>query len=180
MNIRDDEIKRLIQYAKSLGLTVAWKEHKRGDPGATWLQTDNVPVGIEMFVYKGQSKISIILTLLHELAHHLEFVYNGRKDSPELIEALYQADNKHTVVSKAQRKLIFETEKAACPYRELIANELGLKIPMYKLKADIDLDIWIYKHYYLTGKLPTNNEIALQKRLFYTYYKEIYHDKKTS
>ena len=179
MGIRDEEIKRLIQYAKSLGLSVAWKDYKRGDPGATWLQADNKPVGIEVYVYKGQPKISIIMVLLHELAHHLEFIYNGRKDSPELVEALYMADAEENL-SKAQRKLIYETEKAACPYREMIANELSLKIPMYKLKADIDLDIWIYKHYYLTGKLPTQNEINLEKRLFYTYYKEIYHDKKTS
>lgn len=179
MSIRDDEIKRLTQYARSLGLTVTWKPYKRGDPGATWIQANGKPVGIEVFTWSGQTKTRLILNLLHELAHHLEFVYRGRKDPAELLEALYLQDAGEDI-SKVQRKLIYETEKAACPYRELVANELGLKIPMYKLKADIDIDIWFYKHYYLTGKYPTTNELELQQRFFRQYYREQYGNKKTS
>lgn len=179
MSIRDEEIKRLTQYAKSLGLTVTWKQHQRGDPGATWIQVDGKPVGIEMFTWPGQSKTLLILNLLHELAHHLEFVYRGRTDPADLLDALYMQEAGENI-SKAQRKLIYETEKAACPYRELIANEIGLKIPMYKLKADIDIDTWFYKHYYLTGKYATTDELELQKRFFRQYYKEKYGNQKTS
>ncbi len=49
-------------------------------------------------------------TYYDELAHHLEFVYRGRKDPSDLLDALYlQEDGKD--MSKAQRKLIYEPIK---------------------------------------------------------------------
>ena len=60
---RDEEFKRLVFYAKGLGLKVT-VYNKKADSFGSW-------DGQEIKIYwgKGQSKTDLVLTLLHELGH---------------------------------------------------------------------------------------------------------------
>lgn len=162
MGIRDKELRQLEFYAKGLGIKVTWRKSKWNSPGATWSQSASGPE-IEMFVHPGQSKKQQVLNYLHELSHHVAFVYNGREDKAELLDALHKENEGHEM-TKAERKLIYECEKADARYRLIIAHELGLKISTKDIQLDIDLDCYIYKYFYLHGHYPTYKKIKAKKR----------------
>ena len=159
--IRDEEIKRLEMYSESLGLPVVWKQYVpySKSHGAAVIIENDVPVRLEMVTWKRKSKTQIVLDFIHELAHHMSWIYKGRKDSPELLEAMYA-----TNPNKNQRKLVYEMEKEDSNYRLLIYRELGIKIEEWKLLLDIAVDIWYYKHWWLTGKQPSIKQTRKTKR----------------
>lgn len=156
-NIRDREITRLIKYAEGLGLKVIFTPYKPYSMDLGYWSID----GTELTICKGakQSKLSIILVLIHELGHHLEFVHTyNRAGMPGLSKAL---DNLE--VSKDSRKLLHKWEKDSAAWWDLIYNEVGLKFPKYRLEVEKAFDIWQYKVYYLEGKFP--NKKRKQKKL---------------
>lgn len=163
MGIRDEEIKRLEHYAKGLGLKVYWKKYDRKiGAGATWT-TDGKEITI--YTWANQSKTNIILNFIHELGHHLSWVYAGKTTDELTQEALqleWEADPNESI-PKHKRKLIYEAEKYDTKYRHSIWTEVGIKLPTYMLDADIELDVWIYREYYLKGKFP-NRHGVVQKR----------------
>lgn len=157
MSYLTDDLARLTRYAQGLGLRVSIKEHAGDGTGAEWL-TDGVTQEIVLYRWNRQTKTRMVLNLLHELAHHLSFVYSGRKISKTLLKALDMEDSRSKsdpVIPKRYRKLIYESEVKDAEFREIIAHETNLKIPMWKIKADKELDIWLYKCYYDTGSTPT-------------------------
>ena len=164
MGIRDREIERIVKYANGLGVKVIWKKYKRGDDGASWHLDGSA---IEMYVWPDKSKTQIILDFIHELGHHMAWVYSGRKNDLKTDRA-YELDGargkKDPPISKAQRKIIYEAEKYDSQYRDQIFKELGIKIPKYRLDADKEYDFWIYRRYYLTGKIPTEKEMRVKRR----------------
>lgn len=160
--IRDRELTQLQNYARGLGIKVTWRKSKLNSPGATWSQSATGPE-IEMFVHPGQSKKQQILNFLHELAHNLAYVYNGRQDKQSLLDALTKENNNETM-TKAERKLIYECEKADAQYRLIIANELGLKLSPKVIQEDIDLDCYIYRYFYLYGTYPTYKKIKAKRK----------------
>lgn len=165
--IRDREIERLIQYAQGLGIQVTVIAHKRGDPGAEW---DTITQHITLYKWPRQTKRLMLLNLLHELAHHMAWIYTGRQNDPKTDLALATEaarDSKTGPIPKPMRKLIYVSELNDSKYREQIYHEVGLKMPLIHLHADIELDIWTYNQYYLTGDIPTLREACDQKRLIY-------------
>lgn len=161
MSIRDEEIKRLIKYSEGLNLPVKWVERTpySDDPGAMVISHDGVPECLEMYVWPGKSKTQIILDFLHELGHQLGWIYNNRTDPPELLEAC-STDNP----DKKQRKLIYEMEKRDAVYRDYVYNEVGIKIPHWKLDVDIALDLWYYKYWWRTNKHPTKQQFKRKEK----------------
>lgn len=168
MSYLQDDLSKLIKYAQGLGLKVSIKPYNEGSrEGAGWT-TD----GTEITLYKwpNQTITRMILNLLHELGHHLSWVYSGRVTTKRLEHALdleeQRKNDKSPVIPKRYRKLIYESEVKDAEYREQIALEVGLKVPAWKIKADKELDIWIYKMYYETGNTPLVKDItALYKEL---------------
>jgi hypothetical protein len=157
--IRDQEIKRLEQYSAGLGLPVRRRKYDGDGTGAkVVIAPDGNPEYMLMNIWPGKSKTQIILDLLHEIGHQLGYIYNGRQDPPELIAAL-QADKP----TKKQRKLIYEMEKRDAQYRVFAYQETNVKIPKEKLMADIDLDVWFYRQWYLTGKACTARELSAKR-----------------
>jgi hypothetical protein len=167
MNVRDEELQRLEQYALGLGTKIKYKKHTRGDPGAQWILCQDGSNEIEVFIWPGQSKTKVILNIVHELGHLLAHVYRNRTEDPKTFEAFYQEDKRKKATDpalpKEQRKLIFLAEKADAKYREYVWHEVGIKIPQWKLMLDIDLDIFVYKCYYLTGELPKSGRLRKAK-----------------
>lgn len=167
MSIRDEEIKKLENYAKGLGLKVEYKQHHKGDPGAALISSNGVSERIEMYLWPRKSKTQIVLDFLHELAHHMGFVYRGRVDDPALLEALIEESERQPNdprIPIAKRKLIYDCEKSDSQYRLMIAREVGIKISEEKIKYDIELDIWVYRHYWKHGDLPTRYQTRTKKR----------------
>lgn len=175
MSYLKDDLSRLVRYAQGLGLRVSFKEHTPGDStGAEWL-TDGKDQEIVLYTWSGVSKVRLILNLLHELAHHVSFRHDRSKVSKTLLKALDMEDErdpKGAPIPKRYRKLIYESEARDALYREAIAIETHLKLPMWKIKADKDLDIWLYKCYYETGDTPKTKEISCKQTELRTKYRE--------
>lgn len=167
-HIRDEEIKRLEKYAQGLGTKIKYEKYKRGDPGAMWVINGDGTTELTCYVWPRQSKIKLILNIVHELGHHLAWVYSNRTENPKTFDAFHKEDlrKKDTdpKLPKKERKLIYLSEKEDAKYRDSVWHEVGIKIPKWKLDMDKELDIWGYKMYYLRGNHPNIKEIYAKKR----------------
>ena len=157
--IRDDEIKRLEQYAYGLGIKKIHYKGPSGDAtGAEWVIDKNNEIELVFYVHTRLSKRMLILNFIHELGHHMSWIYRDKKEDPQVLEALnaeFSRGPTDAPLPKEQRKLIYQMEKADCDYRETIWNEVGIKMPKWRLYADIECDIWYYHRYYIIGEFPT-------------------------
>lgn len=155
--IRDEEIKRLIHYAKGLGVKVIIYNKDNEDAAALWTLDGSL---IEVFAGTGSTKTDIILALLHELGHHVWFVHEKDRQ-PDLkfeqaIERqnLFEEDDSKNPAPKHLRKKILDVEKAGTEWWFTIYKSVGLKIPEWKVNAEMEFDVWMYEVYYETGHFP--------------------------
>lgn len=164
-HLRDKEISRIIKYAEGLGLKVEIKAHKKNDPGATWDRENGT---ITVYQYKRQSKTDLILVLLHELGHQLDWIYNHDRQVDKVIEAALDAEDARQegdpYLPKEQRYLIYKDECAGIAFMPVIANELGLKIPLWKVEIEAELDKWSYAYYWENGHMPSPSECKEKRR----------------
>ena len=164
MGIRDEELKRVEKYAQGLGIKISYKKYKRGGDQAAWTVDGSE---IELFLRNSDSKTQIILDLIHELGHHMHWIYNNRKIPIKLDIALGRENP-----TKKQRQEIYKDEINGAQYHLVIFKELGLKIPEWKVELERDLQLWIYKKFYVTGKWPTKKErLLVKKELTFKYKK---------
>jgi hypothetical protein len=167
--IRDDEIQRLIRYAEGLGVKVKFLKKVRGSDAAAW-----VVDGSEILIYTNSrtSKIDIVLSLVHEIGHHVWFIHEkNRKPDLKFEEALerqnlYECDLSGTPAPKKQRKKILDAEIAGTQWWDIIYKDTNLSFSKWKLEANKEFDIYVYTEYYLTGHFPS-------KKLGREKYKEI-------
>ena len=132
MGIRDQEIARIEKYAAGLGIKIKWEKYTRAIGAEADWQIDGTQ--ITMYCWARQSKTAKILALVHELAHHMGWVYNDRKQDLKTNAALENdAERKRgdPPIPKEQRYLIWYTEHHDAKYQESIFKELGLKIPRW-------------------------------------------------
>jgi hypothetical protein len=161
----DKELQRLVQYGKGLGLTVLFKPYKKGS--LTGGEYDGIGKEITIYSTSRTSKTDMLLILLHEFGHHLDFIYKGKRDPKKLIEALNKEDARKPndpPLARGHRKYIYDCEMAGTAYMPVIAREIDLKIPMWKVEAEMELDRWIYRIYLQTGKEPKLKEIKTKRR----------------
>jgi hypothetical protein len=172
MGIRDQEITRIEKYAAGLGIKVTWVRHKkRGDnTGAEWT-TDGSE--IYMYIWPGKTKTQIVLDFVHELAHHMAWLADGRKITNKVEAAFGEMcnDTKHNPASKDARRIVYEIEKADAAYRDKVWDELGIQIPRWKMEVDRKLDIWFYKYYWRTGKDPIRKVCRKKRKEFNKLFK---------
>jgi len=156
--LRDDEIQRLVNYIKGLGLKVTFSS-KQSDCSAFWY-LDNSEIVI--CKNKNKSKIETVLSLIHETGHALHNIYEkNRKTDPKFEEALDHVDEAQELeldTQKKQRKIILNNEKAGTHYWDAIYRETNMKFPMWKLEAAKEIDVWMYEVFYETGKYPKTKE----------------------
>jgi len=171
---RSEEIKRLEQYAKGLGADIIYRKHERGNTDGAYIVVLNTYKS-QVVVFKDSrtTKKELVLNIIHELGHLLSWIYNGRQDPKELIEALQaESERKNQVIPKDKRKLIYEMEKHDTKYWDYIVTELGINISKNELKARKLLDIWIYRMYYLKGEFPSLQKIREKKEELMRKYAE--------
>jgi hypothetical protein len=156
MHIRDREIERLQKYSESLGLPVSWRKYRRGFAGAIWERDGDNKVSLTMYTWPTQSKTNVILNLLHELSHHLAFIYQGRTLTASVMRAFSKDEYELT---EHEREIIYNIEKDDAKYRLTIAYELDIKIPEWRIKADMAVDEWFYYRFWKDGIYPGQQEI---------------------
>jgi hypothetical protein len=163
------ELKRVIKYAEGLGIKVTIKKALPTSPDAEW-STD----GTEIWAYTRSTKslTRLILDLLHELAHHMAFVYNNRIVPPHKHAVLRKADEQESKLTKRERRSIYIDELHDSYYQEIVFNELNLKIPKYKMFVERDLSNWIYHEFYITGNYPNQKDTRLKRKELVKKYKE--------
>ena len=154
--IRDEEIKRLVFYAKSLGAKVIIRHYKHEFSGEVTLEPK---FAITVNKKYHQSKTDIILTLLHELSHVKYTVLNDYKFSNSFLDDVF---NKK--IPKKLRKDIVEFELASLELMPNIASEVQIKVPMKKILIQKELDQWTYKYLNDHGVFPTEKLTTSEKR----------------
>jgi hypothetical protein len=164
MGIRDREIERIVKYAEGLGLTVEWHKSGYGDPGASWVREDQK---IHIYTYPRMTKTITILNFLHELGHHMDWIYSNQEISVETEQA-YQLEDaripyKSPPIPKEQRKLIYDSERAGIKYMINIARELNLKLKEDRILEEMELDTYIYYVYYITGDNPRVKDVDAKR-----------------
>ncbi len=131
-----------------MGVKVRFKKYvPRSNTAATW--SEEGPE-IEIFQSRYWSKIDIIMSLIHELGHHKDFVYKGRKTDYRADKAL-QKENPN----KKQRFAILKTEIDGTKYWEGIYLDVGCSFPIDLVYRYMEKDIWYYQYFYMNGKNPT-------------------------
>ena len=149
MGIRDEEINRLVHYAKGLGIKVSFKDYVPYSRDAGTMTTDNTE--LDIFVQSNEPKISIILTLIHELGHAMQNIYaHDRKPNEELDSALESEEDR-----KAERKIIYEYELKSSEWWENIYKETNMQFNINKLRLAREFDVWQYEVFYEEGKFPS-------------------------
>jgi predicted SprT family Zn-dependent metalloprotease len=166
MGIRDSELKRLENYGKSLGITITLDSVSKNSPDDGYFAVISKKPYIHIFRNNHTSKIEVILTLLHELAHYLSWVYRGRKNSKKINQAL-EAMAKPNQVPKNLRKIIYDLEVSDSEYQDLIVKELNLKIDNSIHAKQKELDKWMYYYFYENGTFPEQEEINNKRAAIY-------------
>ena len=174
--IRDKEIDRLIHYAKGLGTRVVFSKKNNGD-AAEW-NLDGTEITI--FTNSQDSKTDTILSLIHEIGHHVWFIHEKNR-KPDLkfeeaisIQNLVETEDRNRPTPKKMRKKIYEVELASAQWWETIYKETDMKFPIWKLHAQKEFDIWIYEYFYNTGNFPTISQKTNKWRIIREKYKGKY------
>lgn len=166
---RDQEIERLVKYAQALGVKVSFSNRKKPDNSAEWTLD-----GTEIIIYtkKQFSKTDTILSLVHEIGHSLDHIHgHDRVLDTEMEEAIDSSDEGET--SKRQRKKILDSEIKGTQYWHTIYKETNLQIPLWKLYAAMEYDIWQYKVYHETGSFPKYIDKIKKRQAIYAKHKEL-------
>lgn len=156
VGIRDEEIQRLIHYGKGMGVKVIIYSESSPGADAEWTLDGSM---IQIYGVKNKSKTDVILDLIHELGHHVWFVHEkDRQPDMKFDEAITRENlsQEETGVPtpKHLRKKIWDVEVAGTKWWETIYKDTNVKIPMWKLEAAKEFDMWMYEMYYETGHFP--------------------------
>jgi hypothetical protein len=175
MAVKKDDLTRLMKYAESLGIKVHIKPDSRDGIGAEW---DMDTQEICLYTHPKMTNHILVLNLLHELGHHLDWIYNNKKESQEEVKAQQMLGSSmfgdKSNIPKEYRKIIYESEKAGIAYMSLIHKELDLKISRWKVKLNQYMDMKEYESFYRTGKFLTGAQFSDIKRKKKKYFKDKY------
>lgn len=156
----------LLKFLRKNRLKIKMISPKKYTRGLPWGTFSLRPLEIELYVNKAKSQTDLLLTLLHELGHYMDYK-RGNKQIPDawLLEDQRMSDY-DPKLTKKQRKTIYLDEVKGIKLMPEIAKELDLKIPKYKIYANMWFDIWSYRYYYDTGNFAPDKIRAKQKRKF--------------
>lgn len=152
--VRDEEIKRLVKYAEGLGLRVKFS-YKLGADSASWT-LDGTEIWINQNPYN--SKTETILSLIHELGHHLWFIHQrDRQPDLKFEEAIVRHDShmeSNSITPKNLRQKILRVEREGTKWWEVVYKDTNIKIPLWKVHLAMEFDIWMYEEFAETGFFP--------------------------
>lgn len=151
MNKYRKELGKYISYAKAHGVSVFFHDSK---DGGGWVLD-----GSQIYI-SAKTPLMQWLILSHELGHHKQFVKDGMKVPKKIIKVLNKENmlEPGETLSKAESKLIYETEKNDAKNQLDIQRETRCTVPEWILHREIELDLWIYRVYWKTGNFPSMKE----------------------
>ena len=165
------EIDRLVKYSEGLGIIVRFKSSNDPHVAATW---SNYPPEIEIFTNNNTSKTDIILSLLHELGHHHDWLNNGRKEIPEAYTDEANRKKGDPPLSREKRRIIYDNERRGINYMAYIADQVNLKTPpLWRIMAEMAYDKWSYRYYFVHGDDPSRQEKIKKRKKLIKKYKEL-------
>jgi len=101
------------------------------------------------------NKTSLIMTLLHEAAHLKYAIVNKYEFSDAFLMDIWKFEEDNKIVPKTARRDIVKFELESLKLMPEIAQELNLRIPMYKVMMNMEQDSFVYKYFDWYGKFPT-------------------------
>lgn len=148
---RDDEIKRLVSYAKGLGAKVQFRPYEPYSFAAAEWEVDDVTkdVTITIYIKPFDSKIETVLSLIHEIGHHKDFIHGHRRLHR------FKEDIDETSLPYKARKEIYDTEVRGSKYWYEIYRDTGCAFPVDRLFLQMEMDLAIYQIWAETGKVIT-------------------------
>jgi hypothetical protein len=162
--IRDEERERLTKYAEAMGVRVLFSQRRSDDGVAEW-QLDGKLIVI--YTKEHESKLDMILSLIHEVSHHCEHVRNGNREfDVKLDEAINSEEEK-----KKHRKKIYEWEEKSAVHWEGVYRDTDCKFPIYRLYIAREFDVWMYRVYYETGDFPSRKDRNRKRKELKEKYK---------
>jgi len=159
LNYQSD-IDKIIEFAKGLNVNIIFKDKS---PEKTIALYYNKPPTIIIFKNKIKSRPDLILALLHELGHHLDYI-NTKKELHDAFLLEDQRTKKDPPLPKKLRKHIYKEEISGIKLMPKIAKQLKLDIEKWKVIREMKLDIWVYRYYYENGNFPTIRENNLKNK----------------
>lgn len=170
--VRDDEIQRLVNYIKGIGVKISFSSKKSEDVALWYLDNS----GIVIYKAKNTTKIETVLSLIHEIGHSLHCVWeNGRKIDTKFEKAILQvneADSLEIDTKKRDRKIILDSEIAGTRYWHSIYLETGMKFPIWRLELQMEYDVWNYQIFYETGSYPRPKDKKAKKIELHAKYRD--------
>lgn len=166
MRLKLKRLKRAILYAKGLGIKVSLRPYVKYSLVAADWTTDGSEITLYTTNYKSETQL--ILDLIHELAHHLSFIHNRKRQPDKKMDRLLIKPAKK--LSHKDRKAIYEMELEDSEYQERIFDELGLNIPKHKLFIERDLCNAIYEYWALHNRDPSTVEKQNMRRTITEIY----------
>lgn len=173
-HIRDQEIERLVNYIKGLGLKIRFSS-KKVDYAADWLLDNS-----QITVYKtmSSSKIDTILSIIHELGHCLHNVHEKDRQVDTLfsnaLDSVAEAEDQELDSKKRHRKIILDNELAGTRYWSIVYKDCNLKFPIWRLELAMELDVWQYQIWYETSKDPTRKERKEKYKELFNKHRYLY------
>lgn len=163
MSYLDKEIARIEKYIAGLGIKLIklGKQHKNTETKdfGSWC-----PNYIEIFVNEHITKTDLILTLLHEASHQIYYAHNKIEIPDEVMLPIAS-------LTKAQRKKILDYERKGIELMPTLAVELNLKLPLWKIYAASELDLFCYEYFYEHGDYPSTKIKKEKKKVLVKKYK---------
>ena len=153
--VRDQEIARLVNYLKGLNVKVTFSNAKNPETFAE-CSLDNS----EIIVYTRNhySKTELLLSLLHETGHASHAIHiKDRIVDKKLEEALDKQNS-----SKKARKKIYQDEKAAIAFWDVIVKDVDIKLNPNRIEFQKEFDLWVYEYFWQTGDFP-NRKVKREK-----------------
>ena len=156
------ELGKLINYAKGHGIDVYIRDDDSSANSGEWvLKSDK----IEIIIYE-KKPILQYLTLLHELAHHKQFVIDKRV-VPSKTRKAYEKEAEllaDEFLAKEYRYIIYQSEVNDSKHQFDILKDTNSSIPVWRVKLEIAVDLFTYKRYYQTGSFPLVKEIVAKRK----------------
>jgi Zn-dependent peptidase ImmA (M78 family) len=113
------ELNRLIKYSEGLGLTIEFRPDTKESPSEYGGFYDDSDKKITIFLEKKTTIKRQILTLLHEIGHHLDFIYKNKKE-PMYVTTAYHAEvwriDRKKKLPRTLREIIYNCEKDGIKY----------------------------------------------------------------
>lgn len=160
--IRDDEIKRLRNYAKGLGCKVIIKTVKKIKQDYAICDYGNHVITI--FKCKKVTKTDLVLSLIHEISHYKAFISKNRKPS-KTEDKIVERYLNSKVCPPYINYYIYCFELKEQRYWDQIIKDCNIKISKKRIELQKEIDLISYETMFLFGEEYTKEISNYFKKL---------------